>query len=97
MSESARDARSQRVAVPDAGVSHFETLPLNQVREELRIAGIDPAPTIAAVKKLVEDSLAKSRQPRAAPTMTQPHKAPSQRLRSFVPPAHHDDGNDDDL
>jgi hypothetical protein len=97
MSDSGRDARPPRVAVPDAGVSHYETLPLDQVHEELRTAGIDPAPTIAAVKKLVEDSLAKSKQARAAPTMSRPHIAPSQRRGSFVATAHHEIGNDDDL
>jgi hypothetical protein len=97
MSDSGRDTRPRRVAVTDAGVSHYETLPLDQVREELRTAGIDPAPTIAAVKKLVEDSLAKSKQARATPTMSRPHATPSQRFRSFVPTAHHDVGNDDDF
>jgi hypothetical protein len=99
MSDSGRDARSRRVAVPDAAVSRYETLPLDEVREELRIAGIDPVPTIAAVRKLVEDSLARSKPPRATPTKSRSrsHNAPAQRPRSFVLAAHHDAANDDNF
>jgi hypothetical protein len=95
MSNSGRDARPRRIVVPDPAVSHYETLPLDEVREELKIAGIDPAPTIAAVKKLVEDSLAKSKQPHPEPTKSQSRAAASPLHRSSVAAVHSDARHDE--
>lgn len=67
MSESRSATPFRPVAVADA-VTRYETAPLADIHEELRQVGIDPAPTIAAVKKLVEDSLVKTNRAGAAST-----------------------------
>ena len=68
------------VPVPNVDVTRYETLPLKQVQEELRAAGIDPAPTIAAVRRLIEESIARTKPPAPSP----------------VPAAHHEDADGDD-
>jgi len=58
LSADPRLSSARQDSISDAEVFHYETMPLDAVREELRKAGIDPASTIAAVKQLIEDSIA---------------------------------------
>jgi hypothetical protein len=48
----------------DPEVALYETMPIEQVKEELKQAGIDSAPTIAAVTRLIESTLASHQDPR---------------------------------
>jgi hypothetical protein len=82
------------VALPDAEVNRYETLPLNEVQEELRKAGIDPAPTIAAVKALVEENLAQWKRDGAASTPL-PSRATNLRRSLSFATAHHEDSDHD--
>jgi hypothetical protein len=41
----------------DPAVAVYEKKPIEEIRAELRAHGIDPAPTIAAVKALIIDAL----------------------------------------
>ena len=45
----------------DSVISHYANLDLKKVNQELDDAGIDPEPTIAAVKNLVQAKLANRR------------------------------------
>jgi len=90
-------APARPVALPDAKVTRYETLPLNEILEELRKAGIDPAPTIAAVKKLVEESLRHSTRLGTAPCPSAAHAATVRRSFSFVATAHYNDDSDHDF
>lgn len=72
-------------AVPDADVSRYETLPIDVIRKELDDAGINPDPTISAVRKLIEESLAG---PGRAGGGSKTHQ------RVVVPAAHHDANHD---
>lgn len=58
----------------DEAALRYETMPLEEVHEELRAAGINPAPTIAAVKQLIEDRIAGERL-----TASNPTPAPARR------------------
>jgi hypothetical protein len=51
----------------DDVAARYETMPLEDVHAELRAAGIDPAPTIAAVQQLIEASIAGATLPIAKP------------------------------
>ena len=62
----------------DADVSRYETMPAAEVQAELRSAGIDPAPTIAAVEKLVRARLE---------AWKQHHRPALRRVASPSPPA----------
>jgi beta-lactam-binding protein with PASTA domain len=42
----------------DMEVALYETMPIEQVKAELKQAGIDSGPTIAAVTRLIESTLA---------------------------------------
>jgi hypothetical protein len=88
MSESSRSIPLRPVTAFDTDVARYETLPLEEVQEELRKAGINPAATIAAVRQLVEDSLTSAQTP-------SPSHGGSRSRRSLTPAAHHeDDGGD---
>lgn len=41
----------------EADITRYESMPLNEVNEELRRAGIDPARTVEAVKRLIRERL----------------------------------------
>jgi hypothetical protein len=38
----------------DAEIARYENLPIEKIREELHDQGIDPAPTVDAVHRLIE-------------------------------------------
>ena len=42
----------------DPDVARYERMPIEQVRKELQEHNIDPAPTVAAVTRLIEAALA---------------------------------------
>lgn len=46
------------------GVADYETMPIEHVRKELHDAGIDPGPTITAVKTLIAEALQHRRRER---------------------------------
>jgi hypothetical protein len=48
----------------DAEIRRYETMPIEEVNAELARLGIDPQPTIDAVKKLVEAKLKEWDKPR---------------------------------
>ena len=48
----------------DPDVERYERMPIQQVRKELQEHGIDPAPTVAAVNRLIESALAARRDPK---------------------------------
>ena len=43
---------------PDPDIERYETMPISKVRQELRSHGINPAPTIQVVNRLVTSALA---------------------------------------
>jgi len=43
----------------DSAIERYETMPAEQVNEELRQAGIDPRPTIETVRRLLDKHLAR--------------------------------------
>lgn len=45
-------------------IAEYEHMDIKKVRAELKEANIDPAPTIAAVTRLIEDALATSGEPK---------------------------------
>jgi len=47
----------------DPEVARYENMPMSQVKRELREHGIDPAPTVAAVTRLIESSLTDRQDP----------------------------------
>jgi hypothetical protein len=49
----------------DSAIARYETMPLERVERELHNAGIDPRPTIAAVKALVAKTLRHKRERRS--------------------------------
>jgi hypothetical protein len=70
----------------DDVAARYETMPIEDVHAELRAAGIDPAPTIAAVQQLIEASIAGETLPAAKPvarsSSSRPHGPAPQRNRS---------------
>jgi hypothetical protein len=49
----------------DSAIARYETMPLEHVERELHDAGIDPRPTVAAVKALVAKTLRHKRERRS--------------------------------
>jgi hypothetical protein len=70
----------------DDVAARYETMRLEDVHAELRAAGIDPAPTIAAVQQLIEASIAGATLPIAKPAArsasSRAHDPAPQRNRS---------------
>jgi hypothetical protein len=48
----------------DPDVARYERMPIEEVRAELREHDIDPAPTVAAVTRLIETALAARSDPK---------------------------------
>jgi hypothetical protein len=70
----------------DDVAARYETMPLEEVHAELRAAGIDPAPAIAAVQQLLEASMGGKTLPTAKPvarsSSSRTHGPAPQRNRS---------------
>jgi hypothetical protein len=49
----------------DSAITRYETMPIEDVERELHDAGIDPRPTVAAVKALIADALRRTRDRRS--------------------------------